>query len=273
MRQTSRFPFPLIPLGFFLVYIAVVAVEQIWSMSTGGAFLLVGVVVVVGVAVLAAVLWRRRAQRRADKTRIATTRTAISKQLDAIAGDILKLEDEVRAAGNEQALIQYRNAAATYTAVLDELEAAGTAAQLTDLAMRLDVAIWQLDTTEALLDGNPLPPKPDTELPAASAAGDTGYRRRPGRRSWVGVFDMVAAMLRDRPMPRGGWGRSPGRGLRMGPMRMGPRWMDSMGMSCDDFEQVASWDEDARDVQQRRDAEDELTDDEFDAERPGDGWM
>ena len=70
-------------------------------------------------------------------------------QLDAIANDILNLEDEVRAAGNDETLIQYRNASATYAAARGELETADTAAELTDLATRLDVAIWQLDVTEA----------------------------------------------------------------------------------------------------------------------------
>ena len=258
----KMFPFPLVPLGFFLVFMAVFVVEPMSSTRTGGALPLIGVIIVVGLVVLAVVVWQRRAQKRTDKTRIGETRTVIRGQLDAIASDILKLEDEVRAAGNDEALTQYRNATTTYTAAFGEFETADTVADLTGLATRLDVAIWQLDTTEALLDGNPLPAKPDAEPVVASATGRPGYQRRAGRGSCIGVADMIAAMFEDGPMPRGTRGRGTRRDTGMGPMCMGP-----MGMMGGDRGQDRGRDESTLDVLRRRYAAGELTDEQFDAMR------
>jgi hypothetical protein len=256
------FPFWLVPLGFFLVLMAVFGVGPMSSTRRGGALPMFGVIIVIGIVVLAVVVWQRRTQKRIDKRRIGETRVVIRGQLDAIASDILNLEDEVRAAGNDEALIQYRTASATYGAALGELEAADTAAELTDLATRLDVAIWQLDVTEALLDGNPPPAKPRPEPAAASATARPGYQRRAGRGSCVGVADMIAAMLEDGPMPRETRGLGPRRATRMGLMRMGP-----MGMMGHDRHQDRTRDEDALDVLRRRYAAGELTDEEFDAKR------
>ncbi len=262
MRRMFPFPFWLVPLGFFLVLMALFAVGPMSTTRPGGALPLFGVIIVVGIVVFAVVVWQRRAQTRTDKTRIGETRMVIRGQLDALATDILNLEDEVRAAGNDEALIQYRNASATYAAALGELETADTAAELTDLAIRLDVAIWEFDVTEALLDGNPLPAKPHPEPAAVSATGRPEYQRRAGRGSCIGVADMIAAMLEDGPMPRGARGLGPRRAPRIGPMRMAP-----MGMMGDDRKQHRTRDEDALGVLRRRYAAGELADDEFDAKR------
>jgi hypothetical protein len=262
MRRMFPFPFWLVPLGFLLVLMALFAGGPMSSTRPGGALPLFGVIIVVGIVVLAVVVWQRGAQKRTDKTRVGETRMVIRGQLDAIASDILNLEDEVRAAGDDEALIQYRNASATYAAALGELETADTAGELTDLAIRLDVAIWQLDVTEALLDGNPLPVKPHPEPAAVSATGQPGYQRRAGRGSCIGVAAMIAAMVGDGPMPRGTRGRSPRRATRLGLMRMGP-----MGMMGDGRQQDRTRDEDALGVLRRRYAAGELTDEEFAARR------
>jgi uncharacterized membrane protein len=221
-----------------------------------------GVIIVIGIVVLAVVVWQRRTQKRSDKRRIAETRMVIGGQLDAIANDILNLEDEVRDAGNDQALTRYRTATTTYAAAHGELETADTAAELTDLATRLDVAIWQLDVTEALLDGNPPPAKPHPEPAAASATAGPGYQRRAGRGSCVGVADMIGAILEDGSVPRGTRGLSPRRATRTGLMRMGP-----MGMMGHHHKHDRTPDEDALAVLRRRYAAGELTDEEFDAKR------
>lgn len=258
MRKMFPFPFLLAPLGFFLVF----AIGRMSSTRAGGALPLIGVIIVVGLVVLAVVVWQWRARKRTDKTRIGETRTVIGGQLDAVASDILKLEDEVRASGNDEALTQYRNATAMYAAAFGELETADTVAELTDLATRLDVAIWQLDTTEALLDGNPLPPKPQTEPAAASTTGRPGYQPRAGRSSCIGVSDMIAAMLEDGPMLRETRGRDPRRDTGMGSMRMDP-----MGMMRKARGHGSERDEGALDVLRRRYAAGELTDEEFDGMR------
>jgi type II secretory pathway pseudopilin PulG len=170
-----------------------------------GFLLLFAVVILSGITVLVLVTWRRRRDERlADKTRIEQTRAAVRQQRDAVSNDILKLEDEVRAAGNEDALAHYRNATITYAAIVGESEAGDTPEELTKLAARLDTAIWQLDTAEAILDGNPLPPEPQ---PRALPQSQQPYRyqQRSGRSSSVGVVDLITAMLEAGPMLPGPW--------------------------------------------------------------------
>src|SRR5680860_999060 len=108
---------------------------------------LIAVVILIGLAVVALSIWRqKRADRLADKTRIERTRAAVREQLHAVA--------------NGDALAYYRNATITYAVLVDDFETSDTSQELTNLAARLDAAIWQLDAAEAILDGDPLPPKP-----------------------------------------------------------------------------------------------------------------
>ena len=176
--------------------------------SSGGVpwvfLLLIAVVILIGVTRLALLTWRRRrAERLADKTRIERTRAAIRQQRDAVSNDILELEDEVRAAGNEDALAHYRNATITYSAIVDEFETGDTPEELTNLAARLDTAIWQLDAAEAILDGNPLPPQPQARVLPRSQ--QPYPHQRSDRSSSVGVVDLIAVMLEGSPMLPGPW--------------------------------------------------------------------
>ncbi len=170
--------------------------------------LLIAVVILTGITVLALQTWRwRRDERLAEKTRIERTRAAVRQQRDAVSNDILKLEDEVRAAGNEDALTHYRNATITYAAIVGEFETSDTSEELTNLAARLDAAIWQLDAAEAILDGNPLPPEPQAGARPRSLQPYRGQQRS-DRRSSVGVVDLIAAMLETGPMlPGSSFGR------------------------------------------------------------------
>lgn len=169
--------------------------------------LLLAVVILVAIGGLALLTWRRRRdQRLADETRIERTRAVVRQQRDAVSNDILKLEDEVRAAGNGDALAHYRNATISYAAIVDGFETADTPEELTDLAARLDSAIWQLDTAEAILDEKPPPPKPQaTALPASQQP--YLYLQRSGRTTSVGVVDLIAAMLEGGPVLPGPFGR------------------------------------------------------------------
>jgi hypothetical protein len=65
------FPFWLVPLGFFLVLMAVFGVGPMSSTRRGGALPMFGVIIVMGIVVLAVVVWQRRTQKRTDKIRIA----------------------------------------------------------------------------------------------------------------------------------------------------------------------------------------------------------
>ncbi len=158
-------------------------------------FLVIAVVVVVGI------LWvRSRSKKReveAATSRIDAAKAEVQRRIDDVANDLLDMEDEVRVADNPRADRFYNEAADTYRAVSDAYQAATTPAELIDLSNRLDIAIWQLDTAEAILDGTELPERPEprrlepeqrpersidtSRLPAPS------YARRATRRSSYGA--------------------------------------------------------------------------------------
>ena len=124
---------------------------------------------------------------------MARARAVIQKQVDAVANDILDLEDEVRVADNAEADQFYNAASDTYRTVTERLQRAETPQQLLDISNDLDQAIWQLDCAEAVLDGKPKPSRPQRqELPAEPQpsrervtipAPRRETTRRPSRRS------------------------------------------------------------------------------------------
>jgi len=160
----------------------------------GGSGLLVFFVIIVGGGLLLFWLMRRGKKQsvNAAAEQMAKARGVVQKQIDAVANDILDLEDEVRVANNAEVDEFYNAASATYRTLTERLQQADTPDELVDLSNDLDVAIWQLDCAEALLDGKPKPPRPERkQLAPSRPAGDRvtipaprdGYQRRPGRRS------------------------------------------------------------------------------------------
>ncbi len=99
----------------------------------------------------------------------------------------------MRVANNQEVHQLYDQASETYRTLEDRLQQADTPQELVDISNDLDVAIWQLDCAEAVLDGKPKPPKPEQKIlePPAPAPGDRvtipaprpDYQRRPSRRS------------------------------------------------------------------------------------------
>ncbi len=189
-------PFRLAALGFVIALLGLFVVGALSPSRNSDVLPVVGVIIA-AVVVVALVLWMRRAQRRDERARIRRTRTIIDGQLGAVATDILELEEGVRAVGNDEALRHFRRANTTYTEVSKELATAATAAELGGLAARLDEAIWQLDATEALLEGSPPPPRPQIGTLSTPATPEPVYRRRPGRRSCMGVSNLIAAVLEE----------------------------------------------------------------------------
>ena len=163
--------------------------------SGGGSGIVWFLVFIVGVGLLLFWLVRRGNKQSANAAaeQIAKARAAVQKQVDAIANDILDMEDEVRVADNQEVHQLYDQASETYRTLEDRLQQADTPQELVDISNDLDVAIWQLDCAEAVLDGKPKPPKPEQKIlePPAPAPGDRvtipaprpDYQRRPSRRS------------------------------------------------------------------------------------------
>jgi hypothetical protein len=175
----------------------------------GGVWLLViGVVIVGGIGF---VIWRgSRSRRVSDAQRLAEVKAKAQLQIDAIANDILDDADEISEADNADATGHFEAATAVYGEAAGRLEAATTARQVLDISAELDIATWHLDAAEAILDGKPVPPKPEPPVipdpvapppprAPASAPGSPPplptYQRRSERRSGFGADDMLKTMI------------------------------------------------------------------------------
>ena len=199
------------------------------SSDGGGSGLIWLLVILVGGGLLLFWLVRRSSKQsvNAAAERMAQARAVVQKQVDAIANDILDMEDEVRTASNDEVDAFYNEASATYRTITERLQQADTPQELVDLSNDLDVTIWQLDCAEALLDGKPKPPKPERKrLEPERAADDRvtipaprdDYQRRPGRRSSYmgpGVMEMLIGVA-GQVLAGGGRGRSGGLGGMLG---------------------------------------------------------
>jgi hypothetical protein len=160
---------------------------------------------------------------------MAKARGVVQKQVDAVANDILDLEDEVRVANNAEVDEFYSAASATYRTLTERLQKADTPEELVDLSNDLDIAIWQLDCAEALLDGKPKPPRPErkqfepvrtTDDRVTIPAPRDDYQRRPGRRSSYmgpGLMEILIGVA-GQVLAGGGRGRSGGLGGSLGGM-------------------------------------------------------
>ncbi len=165
------------------------------SSSGGGSGLIWFFVIIVGIGLLLFWLVRRSKKQtvNAAAEQMAKARATVQKQIDAIANDILDMEDEVRVANNDEVHEYYNQASETYRTLGDRLQAADRPQELLDISNDLDVAIWQLDCAEAVLDGKPKPPKPEPKRmePAQPTSTDRvtipaprpDYQRRSARRS------------------------------------------------------------------------------------------
>jgi hypothetical protein len=162
---------------------------------------------------------------------MAKARMAVQKQVDAVANDILDMEDEVRVSTNAEVERFYNEASDTYRTVTDLMQKAETPQQLLEISNDLDVAIWQLDCAEAILDGNPKPPRPEPKRmePERRPAGDRvtvpsprpDYQRRPSRRSSYLGPGMLEMLIGVAGQVLGGGGRRP-RGGGLGSMLRRP---------------------------------------------------
>ncbi len=198
------------------------------SSGGGGSGLLIFFMIIVAGGLLLWFFMRRSKSQsvNAAAEQMAKARGVVQKQVDAIANDILDLEDEVRVANNAEVDEFYNAASATYRTVTERLQQADTPHELVELSNDLDIAIWQLDSAEALLDGKPKPPKPERkQLPEPSSqervtipAPRPDYQRRAGRRSSYmgsGLMEILIGVA-GQVMTGGGRGRGGGLGGMLG---------------------------------------------------------
>jgi len=136
---------------------------------------------------------------------IESARVEVKKRLDDVANDIIDLEDELTASTDPAARVLYESATAAYALALDTYEGAASPEELIATAEELDMAIWRLDSVEALLDGETPPPKPVKQQPATPASGATpsltpprvpgSVYRRPDHHRSSGTTAMMTGLL------------------------------------------------------------------------------
>jgi hypothetical protein len=216
--------------------------------SAGGTGIL-WVLVVIGAVAALWVLLSRRSDAKRSAGRMEKVKELAKQKLDDVANDILEMEDEVTVSENAEAKGHYQRASAMYTKAMEDNDRAGTLKEMLDVSEELDLAIWELDCAEALLDGKAKPPKPGPPkaepgvaqpvpeshgqpLPSVPGTVDQ-FDRRPERRS-SGSSDMMTMLMTMMAMrtmggrggrsggwtgggfPTGGGGRMGGGGRRMG---------------------------------------------------------
>ncbi len=171
----------------------------VWLLVIGGGFLLL-------------FLYLRSRSNRVSSVatagRLKEFRSAAQAKLDAVANDILEMEDEVRLSENAEIQQHYNSASAKYAEVIDSIDKVSDPEKLLDLTYVLDVAIWELDVAEALLDGKKppeKPEKPEVKMPTPGPEGPdepvlrqpqpATYDRRPQRQSSPAGPDLGSILL------------------------------------------------------------------------------
>ncbi|HSJ85342.1 MAG TPA: hypothetical protein VLA91_16190 [Acidimicrobiia bacterium] len=173
--------------------------------------------------------WKKRAEMAGSE--LEKVKAMAKAKLAEVANDIIEMEHEVELSDNAEVKSHYQSASATYAEALARTEKDPGPAEMLDVVRDLDVAIWELDVAEALLDGKPVPekPKPPEPKPPARQPGpapteipEGSYGRRPERQSSYAGSDLMTALWALLAMSGrggGGWGGTPG-GFG-GPMRGG----------------------------------------------------
>ena len=199
-------------------------VEPSSSGGGSGALIFFGFIVLIVGAFAFFAFRASKQQKQSAEKKVEELRATAQLQIDAIANDILDLEDEVKLAKDPKATEHYAAAVDTYTTASERLAAMSSGKEIVDFDYELDIAVWRLDAAEAIIDGNPLPDKPEPPVYAPTPAppkdstssksgGSTAitaplpeYKRRSTRRSSYGASEMLATVLATQAM-RGMGGR------------------------------------------------------------------
>ena len=164
-----------------------------------------------GGGLVAWAIFSSRSRRGRMAGRLEEVKAVAKQKLAEVANDILEMEDEVGVSDNPEVKQHYQRASATYTQAIDDTEEATTVAEMIEVTNQLDMAIWELVSAEALLDGKPKPPKPEPAkvepVVPPPAPGDgvptpdrgrvpppPGYDRRPQRQT-TGSDDLLSMLM------------------------------------------------------------------------------
>lgn len=203
--------------------------------SSGGGSGFIWFLVIGGGLVLLFLYLRRNTSRISASGRmnpqIAQFQAAAQAKLADIANDILEMEDEVGLSDNVEVKRHYQEASATYADLVDKVGHISSSNDLVEIIYRLDVAIWELDAAEALLDNKTVPEKPErpkvetapSAQPQVTTQAPGGFDRRPQRQSTPAGPDLGSILMAILAMQNmGGFGRGGGQGGTWGQPGSGP---------------------------------------------------
>ncbi|MGF1668723.1 MAG: hypothetical protein ACFCVC_20870 [Acidimicrobiia bacterium] len=119
---------------------------------------------------IVAVIWflsrrgkKKRAQ--ASSSALEAAKSEIREQMAVVANEILEFSDRPDQDRFPNALEHYRKASEMFKAAEDRMAAAATPADLESLSDDLDVARWEMAAAMAIVEGRPVPEKPEEEKP------------------------------------------------------------------------------------------------------------
>lgn len=204
--------------------------EQPASDGSGTSFWVWVVLAGAGLLVYLAIRGSSRRQSERASSELEKVRAKAREKLADIANDIIEMESEVQLSEIPEVQAHYQSASSIYTATLALVESSDSAKEMLEVVRQLDLAIWELDAAEALLDGKPIPEKPKPPEPAPSPSeprsephrygredANDAFGRRPERQSSYSGGDLMSALWAILAMSQRGPGGIPG-GFG-GPMR------------------------------------------------------
>ncbi|HSM44477.1 MAG TPA: hypothetical protein VK969_05615, partial [Acidimicrobiia bacterium] len=154
--------------------------------SSGGGIPILWVLVIGGALVAFWYFASRNQREKRTVERLGEVRELARSKLDEVANDILEMEDEISVSDDSEAKEHYQRASRMYAQAMEDVQAASTIPAMLEVSEELDLAIWELDCAEAILDGKPKPAKPDPPRPESlqrtPPAEDPNEDPAPGRR-------------------------------------------------------------------------------------------
>jgi hypothetical protein len=177
--------------------------------SSGGGISIGWVLLAAAVVIGIWMLVTRRSRGKRIARSMEEVRAMAKAKLDEVANDILEMEDEVAMSENAEVKEHYQRASAMYAKAIDDNTKATSVREMLEVSEELDLAIWELDCAEALLDGKPKPPKPAPPVseqvtpppvpeghgqPPGSPGTVDQFDRRPQRQS-SGSNDMLTMLM------------------------------------------------------------------------------
>ncbi|MEZ5282086.1 MAG: hypothetical protein R2770_16625 [Acidimicrobiales bacterium] len=124
----------------------------------GGVLIFFGVIIA---AVVGLVLFTRSRNRKKVAAQMAQRKEQVKTELDAIGLDIVDLADRVTMADNSEATDHFRKGNDQFLELQEQIEAAKSLWEVTQVDYAADTAAWHLDAAEAIIEGDPVPDEPE----------------------------------------------------------------------------------------------------------------